>query len=347
MTVSTQLKTTNPAPIADDEQSAQHDVVARTYPVRITPHVQDLIDKYGPDSAVGRQYVADTRELSITPDENADPTGDHPHTPVPGIVHRHPDRVLLKPLHACAVYCRFCFRRDMVGPGKDVLDEDALDKAIAYIQNDLNIWEVILTGGDPLVLSPRRLSAMLDSIEKIEHVQVIRIHSRVPVADPERVTDELSKSLDRSKPLYVIVHINHADEITPAVVTAWEKLRRANCTLLSQSVLLRGVNDDVDVLENLFRRLTALRVKPYYLHHPDRAPGTAHFRLPFSTGQRLMNELRGRLSGLCLPTYVLDIPGGAGKVPVGPSYMKTDEDGQIHICDTEGVWYAYPSVDGQ
>ena len=321
----------------------RHDIVTRTYPARLTPHVADLIAAHGPDSPVGRQYLPDIRELSITPDENPDPTGDHPHSPVPGIVHRHPDRVLLKPLHACAVYCRFCFRRDMVGPGKDVLDDDAMDKAIAYIESDKSIWEVILTGGDPLVLSPRRLRAVLERLEKIKHVQVLRIHTRVPVADPARVTDDMSAALDTKKPLYVIVHINHADEITPAVETAWEKLRRAGCTLLSQSVLLRGINDNADTLETLFRRLVALRVKPYYLHHPDRAPGTAHFRLPLSTGQKLMNELRRRLSGLCLPSYVLDIPGGHGKVPAGLSYVRADESGAIDICDTNGIWYRYAS----
>lgn len=324
-----------------DEPAAQEE-----YPVRVTPHVEKLIAAHGADSAIGRQYLPDPRELSITIDESPDPTGDHPHTPVAGIVHRHADRVLLKPLHACAVYCRFCFRRDMVGPGKDMLDEAALDDALAYIENDKNIWEVILTGGDPLVLSPRRLRALLERLEKIEHVQVIRIHTRVPVADPERVTDELSKAIDTTKPLYVIVHINHEDEITATVEAAWARLRAAGCTLLSQSVLLRGVNDDADVLEKLFRRLVALRVKPYYLHHPDLARGTAHFRLPLSTGQALMNELRRRLSGLCLPTYVLDIPGGYGKVPVGPHYLKVADDGMIHVSDTGGVWYAYPPDDG-
>jgi lysine 2,3-aminomutase len=229
----------------------------------------------------------------------------------------------------------------MVGPGKDVLDEAAMDEAIAYIESNKNIWEVILTGGDPLLLSARRLDALLQRLEKIEHVRVLRIHSRVPVADPQRVTDKLSKAMDIKKPLYVIVHINHADEITAEVEAAWEKMRRAGCTLLSQSVLLAGVNDDADVLERLFRRLVELRVKPYYLHHPDKAEGTGHFRLKVSTGQRLMNALRTRLSGLCLPTYVLDIPGGHGKVPVGPSYIMTDEKGAVSVSDTHGVWYPY------
>ena len=320
---------------------------ASSYPVRVTPHIEKLIAAQGADSAIGKQYLPDERELISTPDESADPTGDLPYTPVPGIVHRHKDRVLLKPLHACAVYCRFCFRREMVGPGKDVLDEAGLDAAFAYIENHKEIWEVILTGGDPLLLSPRRVAVLLERLEKIEHVRVIRIHSRVPVADPERINDDLSKTLDIKKPLYVIVHINHADEITPEVEEAWARLRRAGCTLLSQSVLLAGINDDADILERLFRRLVELRVKPYYLHHPDRAPGTAHFRLPFARGQELMNDLRGRVSGMALPTYVLDIPGGAGKVPVGPSYMKSDDKDHIHICDTDGVWYAYPSADGR
>jgi lysine 2,3-aminomutase len=336
-------ETTDDTSPGDQTMAGRVDAV---YPVRITPHVQALIDAQGPDGAVARQYLPDIRELSITPDENPDPTGDHPHSPVAGIVHRHADRVLLKPLHACAVYCRFCFRRDMVGPGKDVLDEAAMDAAIAYIESHTEIWEVVLTGGDPLLLSPRRLRALLDRIEKIDHVQVIRIHSRVPVADPDRVTGDLSKAMETYKPLYVILHVNHADEITPAAEGAWTRLRAAGCTLLSQSVLLRGVNDDADVLEKLFRRLVTLRVKPYYLHHPDKAPGTAHFRLPLSAGRVLMNELRRRLSGLCLPTYVLDIPGGAGKVPVGPVYAHIAPDGTTAVCDTDGVWYSYADESG-
>lgn len=315
--------------------------VDAVYPVRITPHIQSLIDAHGPDSAVARQYMPDVRELAVTADEDPDPTGDYPHSPVAGIVHRHADRVLLKPLHACAVYCRFCFRRDMVGPGKDVLDEAAMDEAIAYIAAHTQIWEVILTGGDPLLLSPRRLRALIERLEKIEHIQVIRIHSRVPVADPARVTDDLSNAIDTYKPLYVVLHINHADEITDDVVAAWARLRAAGCTLLSQSVLLRGVNDDADVMEKLFRRLVTLRVKPYYLHHPDKAQGTSHFRLSLARGQDLMNELRRRLSGLCLPTYVLDIPGGAGKVPVGPVYVRRHDDGTVSVGDTHGVWYSY------
>lgn len=331
----------------DHDRHAAPTGAASSYPVRITPHIEALIARHGADSAIGRQYLPDPREMSTAIDENADPTGDHPHTPVAGIVHRHPDRVLLKPLHACAVYCRFCFRREMVGPGKDVLDADGLDRAFAYIENNPQIWEVILTGGDPLLLSPRRLAALCARLDAIPHIQVIRIHSRVPIADPDRVDDAMAAALSSAKPLYIVLHVNHPDEITTEVTQACARLRRADCTLLSQSVLLRGVNDDVDILEKLFRLLVTMRIKPYYLHHPDRAPGTAHFRLPFAVGQDLMNRLRGRLSGLALPAYVLDIPGGYGKVPVGPSYMKTDDHGHIHICDTDGIWYAYPSADGR
>ena len=216
-----------------------------------------------------------------------------------------------------------------------------LDNAIAYIQGHSEIWEVILSGGDPLILSPRRLREILQRLTAIPHVQVIRLHSRVPVAAPDRVTAELADALHTDKALYIAVHVNHAQEITAAAEAAFARLRRADCVLLSQSVLLRGVNDSVAALETLFRKLVACRVKPYYLHHPDLAPGTGHFRLPLTTGQSLMRALRGRLSGLAQPTYMLDIPGGAGKVPVGPGYVR-ETAGEIFITDPHGVEHAYP-----
>jgi lysine 2,3-aminomutase len=320
---------------------------ARTYPVRITPHIQKLIDEHGTDSAIGRQYLPDDRELITTEDESDDPTADHPYTPVAGIVHRHPDRVLLKPLHACAVYCRFCFRREMVGPGKDVLDEEAMDKALSYIEQHPLIWEVILTGGDPLMLSARRLRNIMARLNAIPHVQVVRFHTRVPIADPQRVTDDVIKAItDTDKALYMVVHTNHADELNEDVASCLKNLRLADITLLSQSVLLAGVNDTVTDLENLCRKLVTLKVKPYYLHHPDRAPGTSHFRLSFARGQELMNELRARMTGIALPTYVLDIPGGFGKVPVGPSYIRLTENSCLQISDTKGKWHDYPTEDG-
>ena len=249
-------------------------------------------------------------------------------------MHRYPDRVLLKPTHACPVYCRFCFRREMVGPGGEALDGDELEAAIAYIRARPEIREAILSGGDPLVLSPRRLSAILGALDAIEHLQVLRIHSRVPLVDPARVTPALVEALSTRKALFVVLHANHPREFTDAGRAACARLVGAGIPMLSQSVLLRGVNDDAATLEALMRAFLAARIKPYYLHQLDPAPGTSHFRVKLAEGQALMRALRGRVSGLAQPTYVVDIPGGHGKVPVGPSWLEEeglrDPSGGLH-----------------
>jgi lysine 2,3-aminomutase len=270
---------------------------------------------------------------------------------VEGIVHRYPDRVLLKPLHACAVYCRFCFRREMVGPkGLGALSPQALDAALAYIASRPEIWEVIVTGGDPLILSPRRLRDLTRRLAAIGQVKVIRFHTRVPVVDPSRVTPALVRALKApGKAAYVAIHANHPRELTPAARAALARLADAGIPLLGQSVLLRGVNDDAQTLAALMRGFVENRIKPYYLHHGDLAPGTAHLRTTIEEGQTLMRALRGRLSGLCQPDYVLDIPGGHGKAPIGPSYLCRGESG-CEIEDWRGVRHAYPShssIDGR
>jgi lysine 2,3-aminomutase len=256
-------------------------------------------------------------------------------------VHRYPDRVLLKLTHVCPVYCRFCFRREVVGPGgPQALSDDALDAATAYIANHPEIWEVILTGGDPLMLSSRRIADVTIRVSGISTVQVLRWHSRVPVVDPDRITARVVEALKSStRAVYLAVHINHPRELNSSVRAALARLSDAGIVLLSQTVLLRGVNDDPEVLAALMRGLVAARVKPYYLHHPDLAPGTAHFRLSIEEGQAIVRALRGRVSGLAQPTYVLDIPGGHGKVPIGPTYL--DEDGRL-VIDPAGGLHHYP-----
>jgi lysine 2,3-aminomutase len=313
------------------------EAVAERYAIAVTPVVAALIDRDDDSDPIARQFIPSAAELLTSPDELADPIGDTTHSPVKGIVHRYPDRVLLKALHACPVYCRFCFRREQVGPGGEMLSESELEAAIAYISGHPAIWEVILTGGDPLMLSPRRLGAILDALEAIPHVATLRIHSRVPIAEPGRVGPALLAVLNRRKPLWIAVHANHPRELTEAARMACGELVRVGATLLGQTVLLRGVNDDPAVLETLFRAMVAQRIKPYYLHHPDLAPGTAHFRLSIGQGQAIVRALRGRLSGLAQPTYVLDIPGGAGKVPIGPNMV---EPGGVR--DPAGRLHAYP-----
>jgi len=309
--------------------------VAARYSVAVTPALVDLIDPADPADPIARQFVPDLAELAMTRDELLDPIGDEAHAKLPGIVHRYRDRVLLKPHHACPVYCRFCFRREVVGQG-DALSPAELAAALDYIRADPGIWEVILTGGDPLALSARRLREIVRALDAIEHVGVIRIHSRVPVADPARITDALVGAVAAEKAVFVVLHCNHARELTAAARQACRRIIAAGVPMLAQSVLLKGVNDDPQTLEALLRALVAARIKPYYLHHADLAPGTARFRTTIVAGQALLRGLRGRVSGLCQPTYVLDIPGGFGKVPIGPCYVSELADGTACVEDPNG-----------
>ena len=302
--------------------------VAARYAVGLTPDLAELIRPTDPADPVALQFVPDARELHTSPDERADPIGDERHTPVKGVVHRYPDRVLLKPTHTCAVYCRFCFRREVVGPGgPGMLTASELDAAFAYIASDPAVWEVVVTGGDPLVLSPRRLRDLSRRLAAVEHVKVVRFHTRAPVASPETVTPSLVEALKvPGKAVYVALHANHPAELAPAARAACARIVDAGLPMVSQTVLLRGVNDDPAVLEALMRAFVESRVKPYYLHHGDLAPGTGHFRTSVAQGRSVVKAMRGRLSGLAQPTYVLDIPGGYGKVPVGPVWL---EDGVV------------------
>ena len=310
--------------------------VAAQYAVAVTPAMAELSLC---EEAVARQFVPQGAELTTLPVEHADPIGDFAHSPVEGIVHRYPDRLLLKITHTCAVYCRFCFRREMVGPeGLKTLSPAARDAALAYIAAHPEVWEVIVTGGDPLVLSPRRLRDLMQRLAAIEHVKVVRFHTRVPAVDPAAVTPELVEALKApGKAVYVALHANHASELTRQARAACARIVEAGIPMVGQTVLLRGVNDDPQTLAELLRAMVETRIKPYYLHHGDLAPGTGHLRTSLEDGQALMKAIRGRLSGLAQPTYVLDIPGGHGKVPVGPTYLAEGE-----VEDPQGGRHAYP-----
>jgi lysine 2,3-aminomutase len=305
--------------VAQDAVAALAPVAAR-YAVAIPPALVALIDRADPADPIARQLVPDPRELDVRPEERADPIGDAAMSPLPGLIHRYPDRVLLKVTAICPVYCRFCFRREMVGPtlGEPISEED-IDRAIAYVDRRPAIREVILTGGDPLVLSPRRIASLTRRLDAIPHLSVLRWHSRVPVATPGRVDAAMISALaaDRAA-VYIAIHVNHPRELSGPVRIALSRLVAGGLSLLSQTVLLKGVNDASAVLARLFTELVTLRVRPYYLHHPDLAPGTSHFRLPIARGQELVRSLRGTISGLAQPVYVLDLPGGYGKVVIGP-----------------------------
>lgn len=300
--------------------------VTDRYALAITPDMLRLIAPGEPSDPIARQFVPDLAELNSVAGELADPFAEAQLSPVPGVVHRYWDRVLLKLTHACPVYCRFCFRREVVGPGgPPPLTAAALEAALAYIAATPKIWEVILTGGDPFMLSPRRLAEVSRSLAAIDHVKVLRWHTRVPAVAPVRVSAALVAALAvPGKTVMVVLHANHARELTPAARAACGRLVDAGIPMLSQSVLLKGVNDEVEALADLMRAFVEARVKPYYLHQLDPAPGTSHFRVSIAEGQALIRALRGRLSGLAQPTYVFDIPGGHGKVPIGPAYLNRE-----------------------
>ena len=317
--------------------------VAERYAISLTTAVLSLIDPNDQNDPIARQYVPSAAELATTLDERADPIGDLTHSPVEGIVHRYPDRVLLKAVHVFPVYCRFCFRREMVGPqGLGTLTSAELDAAVGYIAEHAEIWEVILTGGDPLVLSPRRLRDLMERLASIDHVKVVRFHTRVPVVEPERIDAAMVEALKASgKTTYLAVHANHPRELTGAARDAFDRLIDGGVMLISQTVLLKGVNDNVETLAALMRGFVENRIRPYYLHHPDLAPGTSHFRVSIEEGQALVAALRGRISGLCQPTYVLDIPGGYGKADIRAASLN-GTDGCFTVRDWQGGEHAYP-----
>lgn len=321
--------------LIDAAQQTQIDEVARKFSVSITPHVLDVIAGAQSD-AVARQFVPSVQELQESVQESSDPIGDQAHSPVPGIIHRYEDRVLLNLVQSCAVYCRYCFRRENVGSHNTGLTPPQIRNALDYIRSDDRIWEVILSGGDPLVMSARRLSDILQELGSVSHIGIVRIHTRVPAVAPEKISQELISALKQHPALFLVLHVNHADELTPEVCASLARLADAGIPLLSQSVLLKDINDDVRVLTRLFRKLLVNRVKPYYLHHGDLARGTGHFRTSIEKGQQLMKALRGPVSGLCQPNYVLDLPGGAGKVPIGPQYLSRTEPGHYCVQDVSG-----------
>ncbi len=333
------------AGLADAAEAATLERVAAEFRIRMTPAMQRAAEA-APHGPVAAQFVPDARELLIRPEELADPIGDDAHSPTPGLTHRYPDRVILHVTRSCEVYCRFCFRREVVGED-GTLPEPQLAAALDYIARTPAIHEVILTGGDPLVLSARRIAALLQRLAAIPHVDIVRFHTRIPAVAPQRIDAAMLQALRPGRlAIWVVLHINHADELTAEARAALARLADAGIPLLSQTVLLKGVNAEAETLAELFRALIRNRVKPYYLHHCDLARGTGHFRTSIAEGQAIMAQLRGRLSGTCLPTYVLDLPGGHGKVPLGPGYVETVAPGRYRIRDWRGRMHDYRDLDG-
>lgn len=296
-------------------------MVAEQYPLAITPSMLALINPDDPDDPIAAQFIPSLSELKTLSEEMNDPIGDEVHSPIKGIVHRYPDRVLLITHHTCPVHCRFCFRRKRVGCDNEDLSIDEIKNALTYIRENSDIWEVIFSGGEPLMLEDNRLFELITVLNEIEHVKIIRIHTRMPVVNPARITSRLVDFLRGGKPVYIFLHCNHARELTTEARAACARLVEAGIPLLSQSVLLHGVNDKPEILNDLMRTFVETRVKPHYLHHMDLAYGTNHFRVSIDQGTALLRSMRGNMSGLCQPQYILDLPGGFGKVPIGPAFV--------------------------
>jgi len=313
--------------------------VTRKYPMRINPYFFSLIKEAG--DPLGKQVIPDIAELDQEIFLKPDALSEEPQSPVPNLIHRYPDRVVFMVSNQCAIYCRHCMRKRRLGQEKQV-PESVIDQGIAYIRSTPAVRDVILSGGDPLMLGNERLEQILSQVRQIPHVEIIRIHTRIPCALPHRVDKSLGDMLKKYHPLYMNIQFNHPNEITPHSEAACAVLADAGIALGSQTVLLKGVNDDPKVMMNLMQRLLQIRVKPYYLHHADPIEGTRHFRTSIETGLKIMRHLRGRLSGMGVPQYMIDLPGGGGKVPLLPEYVLEAGSRKLKVRNFEGAVFTYP-----
>ena len=312
-------------------------------PVGITPYYASLLDRQDTGQALRRTVVPVLGEYEVSRGENEDPLGEDSHSPVPGLVHRYPDRVLLLVTNFCSVYCRYCTRARMVGSvGERSVKKTDIEAALAYIESTKVVRDVLISGGDPLSLDDDRLEYILKRLRRIPHVEFVRIGSKQPVVQPMRITPALTRILKRYHPLWMSLHFTHPDELTPEVAEACGRLADAGVPLGSQTVLLKGVNDEVETLKKLMQGLLKIRVKPYYLYQCDPISGSAHFRTPVSRGVELIRGLRGHTTGYAVPTFVVDAPSGGGKIPIAPDYVVGYEDGDLLLRSYDGGTYRYP-----
>ena len=315
-------------------------LVAQTFKAQITPYYANLIKNK--DDPLYRQVVPDSAELEGNQGV-WDPLGEEEDSLVPSIVHRYPDRLIFLVTHLCASYCRFCTRKRRVGD-QSRINPQYIENGLEYIRTHQMIRDVILSGGDPLILSDSKLEYILQSLREIPHVEIIRIGTRIPCFLPQRITPQLTSMLRRYHPLYVNVHFNHPDEITEDTTQALSFLADAGIPLGSQSVLLRGVNDDSIVMKQLVQKLLKVRVKPYYIYQADLVNGTEHLRTTVEKGLEIMDALRGWTSGLAVPYYVIDTPGGGGKIPLLPTYVQSLDDEKVVMRNYAGHTFVYPQI---
>ena len=308
----------------------------------VTPHFFNLIDRENPDCPIRRQIVPVAEENIFSEGETDDPVGEEKSSPVPGLVHRYPDRVLLLSTDRCACYCRYCTRSRLVSNARGYDFHPHLDAGLRYIAEHREIRDVLVSGGDFFLLSDEKIDALLSRLRAIPHVEFLRIGSRVPVFLPQRVTPALCEILKRHGPIWLSLHINHPNECTRELAEAAERLAFAGVVLGNQSVLLRGINDDETVMRSLVHRLLMMRVRPYYLYACDKINGSAHFRVPVMRGIEIIRSLRGRTSGYAIPQFVIDAPGGGGKIPVNPDYVEAFlPDGSVRLKNFLGKEFLY------
>lgn len=314
------------------------DPVIDRYPMRINPYYLSLISRT--DDPVGKQAIPDPAELEDVLDKD-DPLAEEFQSPVPGLTHRYPDRVLFLVSNHCAMYCRHCMRKRKVGrPG--VVTPETIDQGIDYIRSNRDVRDVLLSGGDPLMLEDSAIESLLVRLRAIGHLEIIRIHTRMPCTLPQRITPRLAGRLKRFHPIYINTQFNHPAEITPEAARACTLLADAGIPMGCQTVLLKGVNDDPVVMKRLMELLLTIRVKPYYIHHADPVKGTGHFRTPIETGLAILRKLRGTVSGMGIPQYMIDLPGGGGKIPLLPEYIVKKENGNLLVKNRLGQIVAYP-----
>jgi lysine 2,3-aminomutase len=327
--------------LSEAERSGLAALGERGFPVAVTPYYLGLIDAQDPDCPIRRQVVPRVEELERVPGDLADPLGEAAHEAAPNLIQRYPDRALLFATDRCAVYCRFCTRSRLVGAGGGARSLDRLEPAFAYLRAHPEISDVIVSGGDPMVMATERLVRLVARLREIPSIETIRLATRVPVVLPQRVTDELLQALRPHHPIWVMTHFNHPKELTPESERALIRLADAGFPVMNHSVLLRGVNADADVLARLFRGLVRCRARPYYLLQADPVQGTGHLRTPLEAGVAIMERLQGRLSGIALPKLIVDTPGGLGKVPVGPDYVVARAAGVTRFRTHRGVEVDY------
>ena len=308
----------------------------------ITPYFFNLINRDDPDCAIRKQVIPRGAEMLVSPDESLDSLGEDSHSPVPGLVHRYPDRVLFLVTDRCAAYCRYCTRSRLVSNAQDYNFHPEYEQGLRYIESHPEVRDVLLSGGDPLLLSDKKLEHIISRLRAIKHVEFIRIGSRIPVFLPQRITPALCEIFKKYGPIWMSIHVNHPRECTEELRAACERLSFAGVPLGNQSVLLRGVNDDADVMKALVHRLLRMRVRPYYLYQMDLITGGSHFKVDVRKGIEIIQALRGNTTGYAVPQYTIDAPGGGGKVPINPEYLESITDDEVVFKNYEGRTFRYP-----